>query len=189
MFRLFNLFVILIYLTYVVSLSDVDRACANTYSDAASNDDLLGTWYDVFKFAHNLNLPPSSSCRESVVTRANQSEVQRYSEAYRLNNPYSFDDNPVLINDNFFFGMLMGKTATRFYVSDPNTTFYREDSYEARVYRRINDEYMLFHRCAMRGNVKWLLSKKRNPSTAELNEVIKSIEPEVRDFQTQRFCA
>lgn len=188
MFRLFNLFVILIYFRYVISLSDVDRACANTYSDAASNDDLLGTWYDVYKFSLNLNLPPTSTCRESVVTRANQSEVQRYSKAYRLDNPYSFDDNPVLMNDDYFFGMLMGKTETRFYIYDPNTIFYQEDRYEARVYRKVNEEYMLYHRCAMRGHEKWLVSKKRNPSTAELNEVIKSIEPEVRNLQTQRFC-
>ncbi|XP_047531412.1 uncharacterized protein LOC125067077 [Vanessa atalanta] len=175
----------------VIALTEVEQACINTYSEPLDNDFLIGTWYDVYKFAIILNLIPSSSCVKTVITKAPPSDVQRYVDAYKLENPYSFNDNPILLDrhNGQFKSMIMGHNQAKFLVYDPETTYFLEDRYEARVYMKVNDDYMLFHQCSLRGHQKWLLSRKNSTTIEELDAVLKSIQSEVRNLETQRYCA
>ncbi|XP_050348926.1 uncharacterized protein LOC126772569 [Nymphalis io] len=175
----------------VISLTEVEQSCINTYSEHFDNVFLIGTWYNVYKFAIILDLLPSSSCIKTEIKKAPPSDVQKYVDAYKLNNPYSFDENPILMDRNSgqFKGMLMGNNQAKFFVYDPETIYFREDRYEARVYMKVNNDYMLFHQCSLRGNQKWLLSRKNSTTTEELNAVLKSINSEVKSLETQKFCA
>ena len=191
MIQLINLFIVFLCLkgAYSSSLTEVQQDCIKKYSSSASNDDLIGTWYSVYKFALFLNLLPSSTCPNTTIVKANRSEIQRYSEAYGPDNPYSFNDNAVLVNeDNSFYGMLMGNTQTRFYVFDPTSVFHKKDRVDAKVYLKINDDYMLYHNCALRGHERWLLSRRRDQTTEEIEQVLKSISSEVGRMETQRYC-
>ncbi|XP_046978200.1 uncharacterized protein LOC124543918 [Vanessa cardui] len=174
-----------------IASAEVEQACINTYSEPFDNDFLIGTWYEVYKFAFFLNLVPSLTCTKIVITKANSSEVQRYIDAYESENPFSFDDNPILMDrsNGQFKGMIMGNNQAKFFIYDPKSVFFWEDRYDARVYMKVNDDYMLYHQCALRGHQKWLLSRKNSTTVEELDAVIKSIQSEVRNLETQRFCA
>ncbi|XP_046977910.1 uncharacterized protein LOC124543689 [Vanessa cardui] len=183
--------IVFVIFGYVIALTDVEQACINRYSEPLDNNFLIGTWYEVYKFALFLNLVPSPSCVKIVITKASPSDVQRYINAYRLENPYSFDDNPILLDryHGKFKGMVIGHKQAKFFVYDPESVFFSELKYDARVYMKVNDDYMLFLQCSLRGHQKWLLSRKNSTTVEELDAVIKSIHPHVINMETQKFCA
>nr|XP_026496276.1 uncharacterized protein LOC113400821 [Vanessa tameamea] len=186
-----SLILVLAIFGNVIALTEVEQACINRYSEPFDNNFLIGTWYDVYKFAIFLNLVPSSSCTKTVMTKASPSDVQRYVDAYKSKNPYSFDDNPILLDrhNGKYKSMIMGHNQVKFLIYDPESVFFSEDSYEARVYTKVNDDYMLFHKCSLRGHQKWLMSRKNSTTIEELDAVLKSIQSEIRNLETQRYCA
>ncbi|CAH2084411.1 unnamed protein product [Euphydryas editha] len=156
-----NILLVFSILQTVVSLNYVEEECVNTYTDDLDNDFLIGTWYEIYKFT-SVHLLPSHACTSIVITKPSRTEVQKYVDAYKLDNPFSFDDNPVLLErDGRWKGMILGRKTVKFFIYDPDTTSYKPDFYGAKVYEKVNDDYILFQECNMRGHMKWLLSRKK----------------------------
>ncbi|CAH2211528.1 uncharacterized protein LOC120630110 [Pararge aegeria] len=186
--RLFDIFICVMAFKSAVSISEVNQACINSYQDSLDNNFLIGTWFKVCEFAQRLNLPSSNYCEETVIKRATETDIQRYREGYKQENPFNFDGNPVISESFIFKGMLMGNTEAKYFVFDPENYFYKEDKYIAKVFRRVSDNYLLVHQCQWRGYFKSLLSRKRNVTKAELNRVIATMNKDVGGMETQRFC-
>lgn len=188
-FEMDKFIIIFLFLKVVSGLTNSDLECIKDHSTELSNDFLIGRWYKVYKFAYRLNLIASSECLEVNIAKPSTGEVERYREAHGLDAGYSFDDNPMLFNrtGRIYEGMILRNTEMKFFVFDPSSAFFRANKYESRVYRKISDDFVLFNTCAIR-STKWLLSRKKDLTQAELLEVISTID-EVKTLETQRFCA
>ncbi|XP_041979933.1 uncharacterized protein LOC121733673 [Aricia agestis] len=184
-----RLVLVLCLLKLVSGLTNLERACAAENAEVLDNDFMVGTWYEVYRFAMWLNLPPSISCVNIKITEAPSDEVERYRTAHGEDEALKFDTKPVLFDrhDGYYKGMLTGSSQAKFLAWDPSKIFFETEKYEGQVYKKVNDDYMLFHTCAL-PNFKTLLSRRRDQTEEELQQVIATIE-EVQRMETQRFCA
>ncbi|XP_069357801.1 uncharacterized protein [Maniola hyperantus] len=188
MYRLLSIFICVLSFRFVYSLSEVEQACVNAHNNLLDNSFLIGTWYSICNFASRLNLPSSSYCKETIIKNATESDLQRYREGYPLENPFNFDDNPVISESFRHKGMIMGHMEAKFYVFDPENYFYKQDKYIVKVFRKVSEDYVLEHECRLRGEFRSLMSRKRHVSKEELERVISTLDKDVRDMETQRFC-
>ncbi|XP_072932994.1 uncharacterized protein [Epargyreus clarus] len=172
-------------------LSEIQRKCVETFDEELSNDFLLGTWYFMVKFILFGSLVPTTRCSTSILQKANTTEIERYKNEYwTADIPYSFDDNPLHEHEHTGFqpeGLVIGNKQAKFHIMDPATHFHRP-LYELRVYQRLTDDFVLYHDCTSRGNVMWLLSKKRNPTNEELQAIIQT-RPELVRMDQHRHCS
>lgn len=175
----------------VVALSDVNKACIAENSEDWSNDNLIGTWYKIWKFTLFGGLVPSQSCLELIFTRPTPDIVQEYKNKYNDPAlPYNIDDNPMLLNDGYHLdGLLFGHNIAKFFVLTPNTTgILNWDGYAVNAYRQLTPKYIMYTECALRGHTRWLLTNDRFAPVTEIEELIK-ITPELNRLDQQRYCA
>lgn len=176
----------------VVALSDVNKQCIADNNEAWSNDNLIGTWYLIWKFELFGGLVPSSSCPERNYTKPTADEIQQYKNKYNDPNlPYNVDDNPVLVKDQSVVdGLIIGHNIAKFYVLTPNTTMVLNmDGYAVDAYRLLTPKYIMYTQCALRGHVRWLMTSDRHAPVDEMEELIKNT-PELNHLNSgQRFCA
>ncbi|XP_045769313.1 uncharacterized protein LOC123870165 [Maniola jurtina] len=189
MYRLLSTFICVLSFKFVCSLSEVDQTCVNAHKNLLDNSFLIGTWYTICNFASRLNLPSSSYCKETIIKNATKSDIKRYKEGYPLENPFNFDDNPLIVSEFIRQkGMIMGHTEAKFYVFGPENYFYGQDKYIVKVFRKVSEDYVLEHECRLRGQFRSLMSRKRHVSKEQLKRVISTMDKEVKDMETQRFC-
>lgn len=175
----------------VVALSDVNKACIAENSEDWSNDNLIGTWYKIWKFTLFGGLVPSHTCPELIFTRPTPDIVQEYKNKYNDPAlPYNIDDNPMLLNDGYHLdGLLFGHNIAKFFVLTPNTTaLLNWDGYAVNAYRQLTPKYIMYTECALRGHTRWLLTNDRFAPVTEIEELIK-ITPELNRLDQQRYCA
>ncbi|KPI95946.1 hypothetical protein RR46_11659 [Papilio xuthus] len=178
------------------TISDTTRVCLATYNKDFNNELLLGKWYYVYKFSIWLNLPPSRSCNEVSFQRPTNEDLNNYKNYFNKNDmPYSFEDDSIAFSvlntdppDNKFFdGLFLGGREAKFFVRHPVNNANRE-TYDVRVFRYINDEYLIHEDCALRGHTRWLISRKRNPTDEELQKIIAS-QYDLRRLESQKHCS
>ncbi|XP_045449922.1 uncharacterized protein LOC123658596 [Melitaea cinxia] len=189
---LLNIVLAFVLLQAVLSLNYVEEECINRHTDDVDNDFLLGTWYTVYRFSKSLvSSIPTRDCAPRTFTKPTPEQLQLYINYYNSDNPYSFDDNPVLVKDTTWLrdGMIMGKKAAKFFVHSAEYNYHDKSIYAVQIYEKINDDYILYQQCMMRGNTKWLLSRKNSSRYEDVAEVLQTIEPRIRWYDSQRFCA
>ncbi|KOB51887.1 Uncharacterized protein OBRU01_26958, partial [Operophtera brumata] len=145
----------------VIALSDVNKECIAENSEAWSNDNLIGTWYKMWKFTLMGGMVPFVSCAEFNFTRPTADIVQEYKNKYNDPDlPYNIDNNPVLVNDGYAVeGLVFGHNIAKFYVLTPNTTSpLNWDGYAVYAYRQLAPKYIMYTECALRGHSRWLLT-------------------------------
>lgn len=174
----------------VLALTDVEKDCiAKNNSTTMSNDFLFGTWYKIYKFIH-LGPYPTCSCLNVTFSRPTEEELKGYRDKYgSVNLPHEIDDDAVLEDINYMKGLLLGGSVTKTYIIDPESVMVNNlNGYEVNVYRRVNDKYMIYWQCALRGHVKWLLTRDPNAPEVELQKIIRD-RPEIMYKDSGvRFC-
>lgn len=171
-------------------LSELEERCIKDYPKNFENEFLIGTWYHVVTFSLFINPLPTSQCSYYQVSKTNQTERDRYKDAYTLDNPYSLDDNPyhVVRSTEDHFGVIMGNKQTKFYVFDPKSFYFKKDLYKVHIFERTKfDEFIIYHECNMRGHTKYLWSRKRQPTNEEVKAIIDS-DPDLKNKVAKRFC-
>lgn len=197
MFSLWPLVVLLSVTTNVLchTLSDTSRQCIATYNKDFDNELLIGKWYYVYKFSLFLNLLPSSSCKEVSFERPTAEDLTDYKNYFNKDEmPYSFADDSIefsVLNsgstgNKFFNGLFLGGREAKFFIRHPVNKADPE-TYDVRVFRYINDDYLIHEECALRGHTRWLISRKRNPTDEELQTIINS-QYDLRRLESQKYC-
>ena len=163
----------------VLALSDVNTDCIARNNGTIPNDFLLGTWYKIYNFIH-LGPYPTCSCPNVTFTRPTVEELREYREKFRtIDLPHAIGDDAVVADRGYIKGLVLGGAETKTYIIDPHSVMRsNEEGYEVYVFRRINDKYMLFWQCCLRGHVKWLLTRDRHALESEMQKIIRE-RPEV----------
>lgn len=176
-------------LTSAAALSDVYQQCIAENSDSFSNDILVGSWYEMYKFTLFGSPPASTWCTENIFTKPSAAVLAEYKAKYNDPNlPYSLDDNPVIRNDSYWVGMVTGNNMAKFYVFDPKEAAVLSDGYSVTAYRPLGNDYIMWHDCSLRGHTMMLYAKNRYAPVAEMEELIKNTSQLNRLF-SQRYCA
>ncbi|KPJ16041.1 hypothetical protein RR48_05996 [Papilio machaon] len=84
-------------------------------------------------------------------------------------------------------GLLLGGREAKFFISHP-VNKPNPEAYEIRIFRYVNDEFMIYEECSLSGFTRWLISRNRNPTDEELQKIIAS-ENDLKRLDSQKFCA
>ncbi|KAJ8716861.1 hypothetical protein PYW07_003488 [Mythimna separata] len=123
-------------------------------------------------------------------TRPTEEELRGYREKYNsVDLPHDISEDAVLIDKTIYTkGLLLGGSEAKTYVLAPDSAMRNVEGYEVYVYKRVNDNYMLFWQCSFRGHVKWLLTRDPKASEAEMQKIIWD-RPEITSKNTGvRYC-
>ncbi|KAJ8723101.1 hypothetical protein PYW08_003013 [Mythimna loreyi] len=170
-------------------LSDVNKDCIAKNNGTTSNDYLLGTWFKIYQF-HHLGPYPTCSCLNVTFNRPTNEEIRSYREKYNsVDLPNNIGEDAVVVDRKFYTkGLLLGNSEAKTYILDSHSAIRLLEGYEVHVYKRINNKYMLFWQCCLRGHVKWLLTRDQNSSEAEMQQIIRDT-PEITHKNTGvRYC-
>lgn len=157
----------------VIALSEVNTDCIAKNNGTISNDYLLGTWFKIYQF-HHLGPIPTCSCPNVTITRPTEEELREYTEKFRtVDLPHKIGDNAVVVDRGYIKGLVLGSSEAKTYIIDPHSKMRSNlEGYEVYVYKRVNNKYMLFWQCCLRGHVKWLVTRDRNAPEAEMQKII-----------------
>ncbi|CAH0682939.1 unnamed protein product [Spodoptera exigua] len=172
----------------VMALSDVNQRCIAENNGTMSNDFLLGTWYFVYEFNH-IGPIPTCTCPYITFTRPTEEELSKYRakfDSYDL--PHKITEDSLVADNGYVKGLVLGGLETKTYIIDPNNAMGSgAEGYEVYVYRRINEKFAFFWRCAMRGHVRWLMTNDRNATEEEKQLAIKD-RSEVFNKLIRKYC-
>ncbi|XP_022834753.1 uncharacterized protein LOC111362322 [Spodoptera litura] len=172
----------------VIALSDVNQNCMAKNNGTMPNEFLIGTWYLVYQFDH-IGPIPTCTCPNVTFTRPTEEELRGYREKYgRYDLPQNITEDSLVADKGYIKGLLLGGLETKTYIIDPKSVMVGgPEGYEVMVYRRINEKFAFFWRCAMRGHVRWLMTNDRNATDEEMQLAIKG-RREVFNKQIRKYC-
>ncbi|KAF9801984.1 hypothetical protein SFRURICE_004235 [Spodoptera frugiperda] len=173
----------------VISLSDVNQNCMAKNNGTTTNDYLIGTWYFVYQFDH-IGPIPTCTCPNITFTRPTEEGLSGYRAKYgRYDLPHNITEDSLVADKGYHMkGLLLGGLETKTYILDPKSHMIGGlDGYEVMVYRRIDEKFAFFWRCALRGHVRWLMTKDRNATDEEMQLAIKD-RREVFNKGIRKYC-
>ncbi|KAF9417560.1 hypothetical protein HW555_005390 [Spodoptera exigua] len=172
----------------VMALSDVNQRCIAENNGTISNDFLLGTWYFVYQFDH-IGPIPTCTCPNTTFTRPTEEELSGYRAKYgSYDLPHKITEDSLVADRGYIKGLILGGLETKTYIIDPKSVMSSgPEGYEVYVYRRINEKFAFFWRCAMRGHVRYLMTNDRNATEEEKQLAIKD-RSEVFNKLIRKYC-
>ncbi|KAJ0183523.1 hypothetical protein K1T71_001499 [Dendrolimus kikuchii] len=120
-----------------------------------SNDFLIGAWYQVYELISSF-LPPIKYCPTMIFTRASRAKVEKYEKKYK----------------KYTDGLLAGRLQKKIYVLDPKSVMVIHGGFKLYTFKKLNENYVIFWKCEMMGDIFSLLSKYRNATDVELDNII-----------------
>lgn len=184
---LYTILIIFLKLHDAYIFDEVTRKCLDAHNETLSNDFLIGKWYKLFEFTGSV-LAPSKSCPTMEFTRPTRKHLDVYRQKYNITEkPFSFDESSLVLKENRMTGLVMGNNETKFYVLDPKEVMVIHEVFKTFVFKRLNENYVIYFHCEMRGNVVWLLSRYRNVTDVETDGIINNT-PIFRNKKVQRYC-
>ncbi|XP_075982455.1 uncharacterized protein LOC142980761 [Anticarsia gemmatalis] len=193
---MFRAIIILSILTVAFGSLELFTQCTDTYKETIQRDYLLGDWYLVYEFTLFGTTLPSINCPNSTFTIPTAEEIKAYKDKYdSAGFPFTIDDNSVLYEENknsqytsAKVGLYAGDAEAKYFVLDPKSPgLLNMYGYEVEIYNRVNDNFMFYQRCAMRGHHRMLFSRNKDAPHEEMLAIINS-HPEVKRMNARRYC-
>lgn len=187
---------LLITFAYCDNITSYDRSartvkyCIAINNRTQNTEDLVGTWYTIYKYVYGITPNGGDYCATTTLTKPTREELDAYKTKYNLTNEtFTFNDGAVLSSQlqGKLKGLFVGNKTAKYYFLDTKSSMRLMGMYEVVTFKPINNDYLIFYQCNMRGHVKYLWSRKRDQTEDELEKALQGVY-ELAGLSKQRYC-